>query len=183
VRLRGTLLRVSAVRVRLLATGARPAVLRRALRPGAFVLSVPVPPGTRPGRIRIEISDATPPGGTSPAGTTVGVTVPAPREGVAARAWIAARFGGAPRPRLRPGLRLLVAHFRLAAPPARGLPLSIVWRRASSVALRQRVDPPEADLITAQIGSLAGGRIRPGAWRATLTAGGRPVATARVRLG
>ena len=75
----------------------------------------------------------------------------------------------------------MFAQFQLAAKPAKGRKLAIVWRLGAfrTTVLASR---PESTLVTGQIGSLSSGHILPGRWSATLVAGGKPVAVARVRV-
>jgi hypothetical protein len=84
--------------------------------------------------------------------------------------------------RLPVGLHILVANFRLAAQPKPRTPLAIVWRRGTFTT-RVKTTRPEGTLVSGSLGSLAGGRIATGRWTATLFAGKRRVAIARVRIG
>jgi len=143
---------------------------------GAWSAQLPLAPGTLPGAITVVVAG----GGGAPIAAQARLAPPP--EGVAARAWISVSAGGPVRPRLRPGLSALVANFRLAALPARGRPLAVVWRVASFTT-RVRTFRPEGRLITAQLFARNGGRIGSGRWTATLLAGGVPVAVARVRVG
>ena len=103
----------------------------------------------------------------------------APREGVVRSAFVSALQGGPPVRRLRAGRRLF-AHFRFAAQPRKGLPLTAAWTRDGRPA-GVPVRKPRGRTVIAFIGT-AGGRLPAGGYRCTLRAGTRVVAVARVRV-
>jgi hypothetical protein len=144
--------------------------------PGPFQIRVPLPGTALPGSHVVVVREG------DAQVLAQAVRLGGPPEGVVSRAWIARSAGGAARSRLRGAQRLLVANFRLASLPARGRRLAIVWRlgRFSFVV---RTSRPLVGLVTGQIGAVGGARLARGAWTATLTANGVPVARTRVRVG
>lgn len=103
----------------------------------------------------------------------------APREGVVRTAFVSALQGGPPVRRLRADRRLF-AHFRFAAQPRRGLPLTAAWTRNGRPA-GIPVRKPRGGTVIAFIGR-PGGRLPAGSYRCTLRAGTRVVAVAAVRV-
>ena len=183
VRVRGTAERAGRVEVALL-TGrgraARVVARRRAtLGPGAFTTRVSLPRTLLPGRLTVRLREVGPVSGAALTEATAVARLRAPREGVVRRAFVSALQNGPPVRRLRAGRRLF-AHFRFAALPRAGLPITAAWTRGGRPA-GIPVRKPRAAAVVAFVGA-PGGRLPAGAYRCTLRAGGRVVAVADVRV-
>jgi dipeptidyl aminopeptidase/acylaminoacyl peptidase len=183
VRVRGTAERAGRVEVALLARhgrAARVVARRRAtLGPGAFRTAVNLPRTLLPGRLTVRLREVGPVAGAPLTEAARSAVLRPPREGVVRTAFVSALQGGPPVRRLRAGRRLF-AHFRFAAQPRRGLPLTAAWTRGgrrAGVAVRK----PHGRPVIAFIGK-PGGRLPAGSYRCTLRAGSRVVAVARVRV-
>lgn len=186
----------SRLRGRLVLTGAvtRPAVLRvRVLRPngrgkalvtrtfrataaGPFTRRLALAPTLLPGRYLVRLTEVGSGPGLLPVAERRAV-VPAPREGVAARAYFSTKINGRALTRIR-GRSIIFAHFRMAARPKPGKRLTVSWyapgaKRPAAVDRK----PPSALVIAFIKGS---GPLPRGAWRAVLRYGTTRVATARV---
>lgn len=183
VRVRGTAERAGRVEAALLAgrgRAARVVARRRAtLGPGVFLATVPLPRTLLPGRLTVRLREVGPVSGAALTEATATALLAAPREGVVRRAFVSALQNGPPVRRLRAGRRLF-AHFRFAALPRAGLPLTAAWThdgRPAGVAVRK----PRARGVVAFIGA-PGGRLPAGRYRCTLRAGRVVVAVAAVRV-
>ncbi len=183
VRVRGTSERAGRVEVALLTGAGRAARVvarRRAAVPaGAFAVTVPLPRTLLPGRLTVRLAEVAPAPSPALAGATAVAVLAAPREGVVRSAFVSALQGGPPVRRLRADRRLF-AHFRFAAQPKKGLPLTAAWTRDGRPA-GAPVRKPRGRTVIAFIGS-PGGRLPAGAYRCTLRAGRRVVAVAAVRV-
>ncbi len=183
VRVRGTAERAGRVEVALLTGAGRAARVvarRRAnLAAGAFAVAVPLPRTLLPGRLTVRMREVGAVTGAALTEATRAAVLAAPREGVVRSAFVSALQGGPPVRRLRAGRRLF-AHFRFAAQPRKGLPLTAAWTRDGRPA-GVPVRKPRGRTVIAFIGT-AGGRLPAGGYRCTLRAGTRVVAVASVRV-
>jgi hypothetical protein len=138
---------------------------------GAFNVVVTLPRTLLPGRYRLSVAGIA---------ATRTVVIAAPPEGVASRAFAAARQNGPPSLRL-PGRRtILWGYFRLAALPRRGV-LTTTWIRPDGRPQSGAVRKPRTALISTFVEDRSG--IRPGTWRCVLRAGRVVVARLSVRIG
>jgi hypothetical protein len=177
--------RAARVRVELLRT-AKPAQAWGLALPRAGQVTRRLPLGRRllPGRYTVRVREVgSPPGGRLPAGTLV-ARLPAPPEGVVSSAFISRGVGGRGVTRITgrlPGF--IFANFRLAAPPAKGRKLRVVWfwsgTRGSVAAKGVR---PVRGFAVSPLRQKTGSLL-PGRYRAELRAKGTVVATATVTLG
>ncbi len=172
LRVAGTLGAAASVRVRLYDKANRVQLNRRlALPAGAFTRTLALPATLLPGRYRLELL----------AGTereTANLTLAAPKQGVADRAFVSALRGGPPATTLSARRHQLWARFRFAALPTRGA-ATVRWFGPRG-AVGRAVGKPRERTIDAFVN--AGANLPAGAWRCELRVGGVLVAVARVRL-
>lgn len=178
LRLRGAAERAGRVEIALL-RGGRVLQRRTARVPaGAFTRSVRLKRTLLPGALRVRVREIGPVTGARLSAAARTVRLRPPREGVVSRAFVSALQRG-PSARSLRAPRRVFAHFRFAARPARGLPLSAAWTRGGRPvggAARKAF----AGTVIAFVG--APGRLPSGLYRCTLRAGRRVVAVATVRL-
>lgn len=131
----------------------------RKLTPGAFNLSLPLPPGLPPGRYVATIRLAGQP-------SSQFVTIPAPTEGVVSRAYIGGRLNGPPAIELlHPSS--MHAVFRFTTLPKSNERITVTW---STTGVTKTFPKPRSRTIGAYIIG-----IKPGTWRCILRAGGKVV--------
>jgi hypothetical protein len=174
---------------------ARPAVLRVQLRrgrkvvltrnvrqgtPGLFVRRLGLPAKFLPGRYVVRVFEPGRGPGRLPRQERRATLKP-PREGVVARAFVSTKIGGRLMNRIRERRSIMFAHFSFAARPKKGQRLTVSWYapgRRRPVAVDRKAIRPQVIAFIKSGQPLARGR-----WRAELRYGGKPVATARVRVG
>jgi hypothetical protein len=146
---------------------------------GAFRWRLRLPRGLLPGEyeLRLRAGDASSPVVARPRG----VTLAAPPEGVAARAFVSAARGGPPVTVVHAGTRELWARFDLAALPREGA-LTVTWYGPDGLASAPPVGKPARSLVESFVRA-SRGALRPGTWRCTLRAGDVVVASAEARVG
>jgi sugar lactone lactonase YvrE len=174
--LAGGVARAANLRVQLRRGGK--AVLTRTFRrraPGLFVQRVRLPAKFLPGRYLVRLS-----GGGLPTQERRAVLKP-PTEGVVARAFISTKIGGRVLTRIRERRTIIFAHFAFAARPKKGQRLTVSWFPPGA---RRPVAVDRKAIRSTVIAFISSGSpLARGRWRAELRYGGKPVATARVRLG
>jgi hypothetical protein len=173
LRVEGTLAAAASVRFRLYDKANRVALSKRtALPAGAFTRTLALPATMVPGRYRLELL----------AGTerdTASLTLAAPKQGVADRAFISALRGGPPATRLSARRHQLWARFRFASLPTKGA-VTVRWFGPGG-AVGRAVGKPRERTVDGFVN--AASNLPAGAWRCELRVGGVLVAVARVRLG
>jgi hypothetical protein len=181
--LRGSVVRAAQLEAQVLrANGKGKPLLKRRFRltkAGAFTRRLSLA-RLLPGRYLVRLVDV---GRTAPKLATQQVlaTLAAPREGVVSRAFISTALGGRPRGKIAAGPGIVFATFRFAALPLKRLPLRVSWYLSGRSGAVERDPKSRIRLVTAFLRSRSGA-LPAGSYRAELTAGGKLVAVARVRI-
>lgn len=164
------------------ASGRGKALLTRTFRvaaAGSFTRRLPLAGRLVPGPYLVRVADIGP--GAQLAPQEVRASVPAPREGVVARAGIATAVGGRARTSIKRGPGILFADFRFAALPRKGRALTVTWfwsGRSGAIATLSKTRTRRVSaFVRSRSGALAAGR-----YRAELRAGGTLVAVTRTRI-
>jgi hypothetical protein len=154
---------------------------RAALPGGSYAMALALPRALVPGRYVLRLS------GTSLGAALPAVErpfrIPAPAEGVVARAFAHATPNGPAVLRLRGRRRILYATFVFASLPRRG-PLTIRWLQPGERRETKPADKPLERRVTGTVATrVPGAALRQGVWRARLRARDVLVAEVAIRLG
>ncbi len=178
LRIAGSAERGGRVEVALL-RGSRVVQRRRVTLPaGAFTRTLPLARTLTPGTLRVRLTEVGPVAGARLTEANARVTLPAPPEGVVAKADVSALQRGPAAKSLRRPTRVF-ARFAFAARPKAGRPITVAWTRDGAPA-GGAAQKARTGTVVAFIGSPGG--LPRGLYRCTLRAGRTIVAVATVRI-
>lgn len=153
-----------------------------ALPAGDFSRAIPLRAGLLPGRHTVRVHEIDPsPGIAALTAATREAVLPAPAQGVVARAAISTTGPHGPAVVKHPGTAKLYARFSFAARPAKGRAIVTQWFHNGVAVSRSRITRPFSPRVDALIRS--SGRLPRGRWRCVISAGGAVLAATSVRIG
>ena len=151
------------------------------LSAGAFRAHVALPAGLLPGSYALHVgTDASP---TPLTPQDLGPLLASPREGVVTKAWAGTQPGGVPLERFPSRTFIVFAHFRFAALPKAGLPLTASWYRLPDSEPVKSAHPQTTGLVVTYLRTTNGIPIPSGSWRCVLRAGLTVVKRLSFRIG